>query len=66
MRQCIFILLLGFSEGVGGAGDRKMAFKLVCSVQKTLAVIKKQTEKLVLWCDTLSNTKGEWVAEKGQ
>lgn len=43
-----------------------MAFKLVCSVQKTLAVIKKQTGKLVLWCDTLSNTKGEWVAEKGQ
>lgn len=34
-----------------------MPFKLVCSVQKTLAVIKKQIEKLVLWCETLSNTK---------
>ena len=44
-------------EGVGGAGDREMAFKLICSVQKTLAVLKKQTENLVLWCDTLSNTK---------
>lgn len=53
-------------RGVGGAGDGEMPFKLVCSVQKTLAVIKKQTEKLVLCTFLVTLRKGEWVAEKGQ